>query len=94
MARNRRDEPVNSIRTAARVLLAAFTLTTTACAHGEPTATTRPGDPAFYDRISATTDCMALQDEFDQADRAGPSDWQLAYMLATSGRMTKLGCPQ
>ena len=65
----------------------------------EPAA--QPGSQAVYQRIAGTTDCAALQQEFDQAssdhDAAPPGSngkaWTLGYMEAASARMVSLGCP-
>jgi len=59
----------------------------------------RPGSSAVYDRISATTDCDALQREFDTAsashDRATTDDQReitLSYMQAADDRMKEVNC--
>lgn len=48
----------------------------------------RSGNPSVYQRIERTTDCAALQDEFDVADRNG----NVSYMEAADRRMRELGC--
>lgn len=60
----------------------------------------RPGNPAVYDQIEASTDCAALQETFDRAmgnhGRAEPGTeerrWTLAYAQAADDRMKKLDC--
>lgn len=60
----------------------------------------RPGSPAVYDRIAATTDCAELQAMFDRAadnhDTAQPgsaeTEWTLGYMEAADDRMESVGC--
>lgn len=66
-----------------------------------PAPAAQPGSQAVYDRIAATTDCAALQGEFDRASRdhdAAPAlsngkAWTLGCMEAAQARMTGLGCP-
>lgn len=60
----------------------------------------QPGSPAVYQRIAATSDCTALQAEFDQAysdHEAAPNGsngrkWTLGYMEAAQDRMSSLSC--
>lgn len=62
----------------------------------------RPGSPDVYARIAASSDCTALQKEFDQADANGKRDrasgrteqarWSSGYMDAADARMRQIGC--
>ena len=62
----------------------------------------RPGDPAVYARIAKMTDCDALQEQFDLAERTrqregGPqgatwSEIGIAYMQAADERMREIDC--
>ena len=79
-----------------RFLAAVAVVALTACA-GEAD---RPGSPAVYDRIEATTSCEELQASFDRSmgnhERAEPGTeerrWTLAYAQAADQRMRKLSC--
>lgn len=63
-------------------------------------AETRPGDPAVYAQIEASTDCADLQETFDRAagnnERAETGseafDYTLGYMEAADDRMREVGC--
>jgi Prokaryotic membrane lipoprotein lipid attachment site len=63
-----------------------------ACSNPEPA---RPGNPAVYERIAVTTDCVQLQKEFDRAeqnhDRTGDPA-HTSYMEAAHAQMEKAGC--
>lgn len=58
------------------------------------------GQPSVYSRIASTTDCAALQEQFniagDNNDRAEPGTdahrWSLGYMKAADDRMEAVGC--
>lgn len=72
-----------------------------ACSGGAPESTPTPaGNPAVYSRIKASTDCAALQQEFDQAeenhDREGATLEQrkvsTSYMEAAEARRQELNC--
>lgn len=60
----------------------------------------RPGSPAVYAAVDASTDCAELQKMFDTAwanNRRYPAgtrqfDWALGYMNAADGRMHDIGC--
>jgi hypothetical protein len=64
--------------------------------------TTRPGDPAVYAKIQASTSCPDLQAIFDRADTDRQAALErknvdlaqitLFYMVAASTRMNELGC--
>lgn len=72
--------------------LIAITLLTlaglTACGNPQPAPVPRPGNPAVYERIAATSGCSALQREFDTAETNG----QAGYMAAADERMRKVEC--
>ena len=67
---------------------------------GSLSESSKPGNPAVYDRINSETDCDTLQAEFNQAmtnHDALPSgdsrrDWALGYAKAADSRMNDLGC--
>lgn len=57
----------------------------------------RPGNPGVYARIAKMTDCDALQEQFDLAERTHQrgGDWGpigTAYMQAADDRMREVGC--
>lgn len=68
---------------------------------GTDSASKKPGNPAVYERIEATSDCGQLQHEFDTAmanfDRVPKgtdrSTTSLAYAEAAQARIEKVGCP-
>lgn len=58
------------------------------CGNTAPAPAPHPGNPAVYERIAASSDCAALQREFDTAE----ANAQSAYMAAADARMRKVGC--
>lgn len=58
------------------------------------------GNIEVYQRIFSSTDCKALQDEFDQADAnlklqepgTPQYKWGIGYMKASDERMKSIGC--
>jgi hypothetical protein len=70
---------------------------TTSAPTTEAPEESRPGDPAVYARIAKMTDCDALQEQFDLAERTHQrgGEWGpigTAYMQAADDRMREVGC--
>lgn len=93
--------------TIAPVRTVAATHASTAAPSAAPAAATpdrRPGSADVYARIESSTDCGALQRDFDTAEanhqrevRAGPErrrfqEITLSYMTAADDRMREIGC--
>lgn len=68
------------------VILGVLLILSGAC--GDDDAPKPETNKAVVERIEALTDCLALQAEFDTADRNGRTD----YMEVADERMREVGC--